>query len=429
MLKIIESWFKGNHNRPRKQIVVPLEELSTIWLKYNTNFEHPQAASIPLVDASPSGSPALPDDLTKSAIPDLPKIVVGSPPLPSPPLSVGRNIEWSAETSNFMRTIVKPYEDICKKWDALDGIYRIVDLLDKQGTCPSMVTEEGNVDRKEADKCSIRAILSQVTLREHSFRVTRYAIERLKTEYAETSGIIHLIIVAALGHDLGKLPSVRIGLEYAKSDHPILSRKKVTELFCDKITEMNKGWLRGALAAIEDHHGLKTNSFTEVLQQADRRARGMEVAEKTGRQLKQWEEWFDPKDLLEYIKPLINITQTGNTWKAFLYGGSVYCDKIFLVDCAKISADSKKIMDLSLTMDLEGSIKKTIDSLRDYGAVSSELANGSYEQKYEIFSGGRGGKNKFTKYLVPLKAEVFGSARELEENQDPFFRSLTMRAA
>jgi len=82
-----------------------------------------------------------------------------------------------------------------------------------------------------------------------------------------------MAIIAALGHDLGKIPAYRQQL-YSLGDHPVIS---VTIL--DKIpgfSEMpNKG---DVITAIRDHHRKPIDFFSIKLKEADQEARKKELA-------------------------------------------------------------------------------------------------------------------------------------------------------
>ena len=75
-------------------------------------------------------------------------------------------------------------------------------------------------DSERSEVTRVGAILSKVTLRDHTFNVARIALRLLKDTYHDPVGYIPAVIIAALGHDLGKISELRSGDKYVKADHP-----------------------------------------------------------------------------------------------------------------------------------------------------------------------------------------------------------------
>ncbi|MCK9195405.1 MAG: HD domain-containing protein [Syntrophales bacterium] len=426
MLKTIKNWWHNESlSAPQEEIVVPLKELSNIWLKYNNSYQKAQTPSVVVTVESMGTPPAASPNTSPSETPPLPDVLTGGPDKPElpkigatgAPTPFDKNSDWSNEATEFIRNAVKPYENMCKHVNTLDGIYQIIKILDDQGGCPSIV--QVGTDKADNDINSVKAALSQVTLRAHSFKVAMFGIELIKSSWHES--VIPSMIVAALGHDLGKLPSLRVGDTYSKHDHPIISAEKVASIFEG---QMPKG-IDIVLQAIKDHHqGKSSEQFTACLQSADGKARETEIAAVYGLQMKEWRDWFDPKEFLKLLKPQINAPQTGKAWKAFSYGGNVYFDKMFLQETAREYAKLQKIADLSVIRDrdIEYALKKIVTSLREIEAVSSELPNKEdFVRLYEILTTQGYPQSKL---LVPLKIEAFGMPSELERNKDGSFYSI-----
>ena len=404
-----------------EMISVTLQELSSVWVGYNKTFKSVKTPSVavPVVsDDDLKESPESPVNPGPASV-----VVAEQPSLPDEltggvqPLPLGKNSGWCNETTEFIRDVVKPYEQGCDLINALDGIYQILDLLDKQGGCPSIV----NVGKDDADVDlkTMKGILLQVTLRQHTYRVAILAVSRILEDYRDPGPVIPPMIVAALGHDLGKLPTLRVGDTYSKYNHPPISEEKVRAIF----TGNNLPWLGRVLKAIKGHHtradeNNRADQFAADLQYADGKAREEEIARVTGKMTKKWDEWFDPKEFLERIKPYINAPQIGNQWKAFSHGGIVYFEATFLQECAKEYAESKNVVDLSVVRnkDLEYALRKIVKSLREIGVVSDDLANKEYYGRNYIIALKQG--RSVPKFLVPLNIDAFGPPSELEKNKD-----------
>jgi len=394
--------------RPREQITVTLSELSSIWLKYNEHFQTCSTAE------------PLPGAGLEKTVPEVTGQMgekEGVVQTASAPSSVEAPRILSAD---FLRDIVEPYKELYVGQGALAGAYRIMELLDGQGGCPSIVLVGSKDDSEEAEIYSIRDILQKVTLRDHSYRVARIALKLLKETYRDYENLVPKMCAAALGHDLGKIPSLRQSGLYAKADHPLISAAKVSEIFMGQ----DVVWLNDAVSAIKNHHRQTRDPFTMLLKQADGRARETEVAEMSRDiTVKDWKEWFDVRKFIAIVRPAINVVQTGRKWKAFSFGGVVYCHTDLLHEAAKKLAQSSKVIDMTLlrTSDKEIAVRKIVESLRSAGAVSGELGMEYYGRLYEIQMTDRFKKKMF---LVPLNIEAFGMASEIEKIKEGIFHTI-----
>ena len=146
-------------------------------------------------------------------------------------------------------------------------VKEILGLLDREGDCPSVVNgkgeSEGFMDQNAYD------LLAKVTLFQHSLDVAEEMIKAFNASGAPSPKIL----IASLGHDLGKLPSYRKTL-YSLGDHPLGSLT---------ILEGLPGWneipYKDELKrAIVSHHRNPQGLLEEKLKEADMSARRMELA-------------------------------------------------------------------------------------------------------------------------------------------------------
>jgi len=173
-----------------------------------------------------------------------------------------------------------------------DVIREILTLLDEEGDCPSVVNSKGEPE-SYADK-NTYDILAQVPLYKHTINVA----ENMIKAFRNSAAMLPKVLITALGHDLGKLPSMRKKL-YSMGDHPLISitilegLKGYRELqFKDEISR-----------AITEHHRTPKGVLSESLRNADHLARRMEMAE-LGLNRKDEDEKEDPtpSDTKEDIK-------------------------------------------------------------------------------------------------------------------------------
>ncbi len=142
----------------------------------------------------------------------------------------------------------------------------ILELLDREGDCPSVVNSHGEIEASMETGTYNR--LARVTLREHALDT---ANEMLRL--VDPGPMTPMTIIAALGHDLGKIPTYRQQL-YSLGDHPVIS---VTVL--DKVPGFSEMPNRGdIITAIRDHHRKPIDFFSIKLKEADQEARKKELA-------------------------------------------------------------------------------------------------------------------------------------------------------
>lgn len=149
-----------------------------------------------------------------------------------------------------------------------DVVRAILALLDEEGDCSSVVNTkgepEGLIGKNTYDA------LAQITLYIHTLNVTEHMIKAFRN----SASMLPKVLITALGHDLGKLPSARSKL-YSMGDHPLISITILEGLpgykelpFRDEISK-----------AILEHHRVAKGMLAEKLKEADHSARRMEMSE------------------------------------------------------------------------------------------------------------------------------------------------------
>lgn len=148
-------------------------------------------------------------------------------------------------------------------------IIKILTMLDEEGDCPSVVRKNKNeAERIYSD--DTYALLETVPLYRHSLTVARNFIAK-----ADQEALMADMIIIALAHDIGKIPSYHDSM-YNMGDHPMtagLILKGIPEF----MSLPNKDDI---LRAIGGHHLLKSdNILTDGLKMSDHDARQNELAE------------------------------------------------------------------------------------------------------------------------------------------------------
>jgi hypothetical protein len=379
---------------PAEKIVLSLDDLCPIWIKYNSSFKSTAVAKQTEEATTDSGS-------EESALPEPPREgagATGDRPATSKALMT---------VQAFYGEVIEPHKEVLA--GMLEGIKRIVEILERYGDCPSIVDTIADSEKKVASR--VGDILSKVTLRDHTFNVVRIALRILKDTYHDPVGYVPAAIIAALGHDLGKIPQFRSQEKYVKADHPLTSVAIIEEIF-EK--DKDSHWLKIVFKAIGEHHQSATDQLSELLKEADGKARQMEIERAEKRASLAWEEWFDCKELLRRVGATVNVTQTGSAFRAFSVDEVVYCDPTFLYETAGAMAAEKGVIDINLLRDTDKgkALRRIVESLRKSDALTSELGKAYTTRRYVVHI--ELGKPK-RPLLVPIKASAFENRAEFEE--------------
>lgn len=151
-------------------------------------------------------------------------------------------------------------------------IAHLLILLDKEGGCSSVVSRQAMQDPETSWDSSTYQKLGMITLLDHTLNVAELVITQLKEE--ESGHMVNDAVVAALGHDIGKLPSKQVKL-YALGDHPLTSAEVVAAIpGFDKLSKKDI-----ILKLIKTHHKDSDEFLAKTLKHADQRARQAEIGQ------------------------------------------------------------------------------------------------------------------------------------------------------
>ena len=382
---------------PREKIVLALDDLCPLWIKYNTSFK--------ATEEKPPKNEIVTSEQSVPAAASQPEAA------PSSPLPTGRA---HVLVQAFYGEVIEPCQEALVKNDMLEGLNRIMDLLEQHGDCSSVAVLPWDSEKTELKR--VGDILSRVTLREHSFHVTRIALGLLKDAYKDPVGYIPLMLIAGLGHDLGKIPALRKDGPYAKADHPRLSVAVLEEIF---VRDVQSHWFSMVRKAVAEHHESTTDLFSSLIKEADGRARQMEIDEEAHRASLSWETWFDVTAYLAMVGAKVDVIQTGHLLYAFSIDETVYCDATFVYETASALALTKNVLDITLLRDTDRdrALQRIVRSLRTANAVSPALGEG-YSTRRFLVEIEQGRPTKMS--LVPLKVEAFPNHDQFEETKKTY---------
>ena len=337
-----------------------------------------------------------------------------SPPPPKTPKIKPPEEELQLEKrSPYVKKILKefyiPYRHSFDTQRATEGFLLLVEFLDQEGDSPSIVRNSKEPEERLLNK--LASPFQKVSLKEHSLNVAREIVKLINprlTPESQNSFSEPLIpegVIIALGHDLGKIPSVRDQKFYLKADHPILSALKLDEIF-SKVTPPH--WIEDAKECIKNHHrpsSTTSKSLEIFLKEADRRARELEILRyHPDLKPRPKEGWPDPKKILQLIAPLIDKIQPNNKFAAFSWGSIIFVQPDALYDAAKKLAIEEKIVSWDLLLDSEKRRIETqiVDALREEKMLAEEIPKGLYGRVCKI----EYPKRTTSMILVPIKIEA-----------------------
>ena len=145
---------------------------------------------------------------------------------------------------------------------------QILLLLDKDGDCSSVVNAANDVEASWDS--NTYSLLGKTTLLDHTLNVARETIKLLIV--AEAQHVIPDGLIAALGHDLGKLPTIKNYL-YSLGEHPLAAGRVLAEIGSFKQLAKKEEISR----AIKLHHKRPEGLLGKTLKKADQLARQKEL--------------------------------------------------------------------------------------------------------------------------------------------------------
>lgn len=328
------------------------------------------------------------------------------PPLQPPKIITPEEEPQLENKTPYVKMILKelfiPYRNYFDTQVATEGFLLLVEFLDQEGDCPSVVQKSKERGEKLLNK--LGPSFHKVSLKEHSLNVAKEIVRLLKENILDFEFLIPMGVIVALGHDLGKIPSVRDQYLYLKADHPILSAVKLGEIF-SKIKAPR--WLEKAKESIKGHHRQSPDEIiANLLRKADGRTRENEILQ-YNRNLrpKPLKGWPDPKKILKLICPEIDKIQLNNKFAAFSWGSVIFVQPDAFYEAAKRLALEEQIVSWDLLFESE---KKKIqmeivNALKKERMLAQDIPEGYYGRVCQIEYPNR----TVSMILVPIKIEAF----------------------
>jgi hypothetical protein len=201
-----------------------------------------------------------------SCFADLSTYRQGEAPVSSPAPERSRPVYRHKEIARFYREKVD-----CKPFflkDIKECVEDILKLLDDEGDCPSVVRRNSREPEKGL-KTNIYDMLAKIPLYRHSVNVAREIARACKQQ-----AVVPKAVIAALAHDLGKIPSYQ-EKAYSTGDHP-----HIAPMVLGTLESFNKlPFAEDILEAVRFHHRPNPEQdLAQKLKDADQASRSKEIA-------------------------------------------------------------------------------------------------------------------------------------------------------
>ncbi|PIP38550.1 MAG: hypothetical protein COX19_12100 [Desulfobacterales bacterium CG23_combo_of_CG06-09_8_20_14_all_51_8] len=361
-------------------------------------------------------------------------------------------LPWRHERIHtFYQEHIVPYKKILGTSGYLKPVTTLLALLDAHGNCPSVV--KINQDHEYQTLQNVYDLLSKITLLDHSLNVAEQMITdiaRAKTKDPEM--IMGKILMAALGHDIGKIPDLMDAETYRKGDHPYISYLVLKKaIFTDPSPQHED-----ILHAVKSHHYQVREGFTYDLRRADQAAREMEaerlslqgesaadlvqiIHEQKASETKPQEQnstpkekgaspeafdlsWLDMDEFLSIIEPEINRIENNSYFRAFSMNNGLVYLMLSLVSETVIQLaknhNHAEVMVNADTTEKKRSLEFTVKTmLADKGYIPSFIGKGFSGARFGLIDAN--GKKKMVGIYMPVEARAFKtSLAELENRKN-----------
>jgi CRISPR/Cas system-associated endonuclease Cas3-HD len=401
---------------PSSPITVRLEELSRIWLPVN------------------GYRPLAPGELSTALVTEVEET---QEPSENPAIEINK-YKPAVFFESFWNQYIRPNIVLFEEGKLFPVVNELINILTEDGICPSIVVNDHIFSNRVAKD------LAKITLQQHSLNVAEKLIEMMDNylKGIEARDTVPTAIIAALGHDIGKIS--KYSSRYAKKqDHPYISAEIIVAIAEQYNAKSRR--LDHAIEAIKMHHEgrvsgelANTNRYINWLQIADEKAREAEMGEMRRLPIAQdGAEWLDVEEMLKNLKPLINILETGGKqedFSAFSYENTVYTRVDSLYDIAVVMyTKANNVVDVLFeyqhTRIIELARRQIVKRLYEAKKLSHtiDIEHWPYGKWYNITRSAYKSEYTQTKFrLVPIPIEHFGCLpSELEHEKEGWLKLIT----
>jgi len=364
--------------------------------------------------------------------------IVKTEPAPCEPLM--EQVSWRhSRIGAFYQKHVAPFEKILGTSGYLKPVTSLLSLLDAHGDCPSVIKLDQDHEYQASQ--NVYDLLSKITLLDHSINVAEQMIaDVIRSKTKDPEMIMGKILVAALGHDIGKIPGLMNGENCRKGDHPYISYLVLKNVILTETSPQHED----ILSAVKSHHFQVREGFTHDLRKADQAAREMEAEQLSLRgesaspliqmlheqtalesanqqQMKNPKEkgaspniidlsWLALDEFLAFIEPEINRIENKTYFRAFSMNNGLVYIMLSLVSEAVIQLAKRhnhtEVLVNADTTEKKRSIEFTVKTLLgEKGLIPSFIGKGFAGARFGLMDAN--GKKKMVGIYMPVEARAF----------------------
>ncbi len=328
---------------------------------------------------------------------------------------------YKKEIKSFWNRYVAPNLSTLEEFDLVKVVEDILVMLDIHGGVPSVRKKDQKDRIKEDDQFDA---LSKVPLVIHSLNVAKNSIRLVEERFPENTSL-HLptLLVASLGHDIGKLEIIS-GQKYVTGQHPIDGAKYIQDHLM-----AGHPWSQKVSELIRRHHEAvldRTPVDLAILIRADKKAREEElkasgnteiyepVKEKNGSfppKTQALPKEFPVEEIFERLRKVTNVILPNRTWVSFSQpDGVVYIQAETLHETISQIAQEAGFGDAFFhATDRENKkscLQSFYEEFRRMGWVPEKLVgSGFYGNFFWVWN--PVSRQKIRTFYVPIKASAF----------------------
>ncbi len=346
-----------------------------------------------------------------------------------PSLSLARTIE-------DYETLIDPYRPLLAELSSLEVLAELLRLLYEEGDVPSVVGWSGKTS--DSEYMSLREhkhfleILQNISLYDHTYNVVKAALDIARDTFRQRHDLLlPSVIIAAIAHDIGKIPSIWRSSNVKGRRHESVGAAKLEDMLRSQGNDVFK---KSVVKAVRLHHtDVDNDTITRIILDADVRAREHEITSADPAvTIKPITEWLDLTELAETILPAINELTFKNrkaVWNAMSFNGLVYCIPEYVRNVLKLLASEKKVLDYRLVRqsfktDNREVLGEVAHMLKERGYLAYKISDGHFGLRF-LFESSVRAIGERSLYAIPIQERFFpAKPSELEKRKTDYLKTV-----
>ncbi|OPY66893.1 MAG: HD domain protein [Syntrophorhabdaceae bacterium PtaU1.Bin034] len=332
--------------------------------------------------------------------------------------------------------LIDPYWPLLAELSSLEVLAELLRLLYEEGDVPSVVTWSGKTSDQEymnlREYKHFLEILQSISLYDHTYNVLKAALDIARDTFRQRHDLLlPSVIIAALAHDIGKIPSIWRSSNVKSRRHESVGAVKLEDMLTSQGNDVFK---KSVVKAVRLHHtGIDNDTITRIVLDADVRSREYEITSADPAvTIKPMREWLDLTQLAETILPAINeltIRNRKTVWNAMSFNGIVYCIPEYVRNVLKRLASEKKILDYRLVRqsfqtDNKAVLIECAGMLKERGYLAYDVKDEHFGQRF-LFESNTPAIGQRSLYAIPIQERFFpAQPSQLEKQKTDYLKTI-----